>query len=58
MLEQRHRPLNERWALRRLGYQDVDAPGGGAVRARSCATPDGSLNGAADPRKGGAAAGW
>ena len=48
---------NERWALRRLGHHDVDAPGAGAVQlvVRSA---DGRLDGAADPRKGGAAVGW
>jgi len=56
MLEPRI-PALDRWALRRLGYHDVDAPGAGAVQL-IVRTPDGTLDGAADPRKGGAAAGW
>ena len=48
---------NERWALRRLGHQEVDARGGGAVTLVLRAA-DGRLAGASDPRKGGAAAGW
>ena len=47
----------ERSALRRLGYNTIDTPGAAAVQlvVRSA---DGRLDGAADPRKGGAAAGW
>jgi gamma-glutamyltranspeptidase/glutathione hydrolase len=48
---------NERWALRRLGHHDVDAPSAGAVQL-VLRGADGGLAGAADPRKGGAAAGW
>ncbi len=48
---------NERWALRRLGHHDVDAPGAAAVQLVT-RSPDGSLDGAADPRKGGRALGW
>ena len=48
---------NERWALRRLGHRDVDAPGAAAVQLVLRAA-DGGLDGAADPRKGGAAVGW
>lgn len=48
---------NERWALRRIGHRDVDAPSAAAVQLVLRA-PDGQLEGAADPRKGGAAAGW
>lgn len=48
---------NERAALRRLGHRSVDLPGAASVQlVRRSA--DGSLDGAADPRKGGAAAGW
>jgi gamma-glutamyltranspeptidase/glutathione hydrolase len=47
----------DRWALRRLGHQAVDAPGAGAVQV-VLRGADGSLDGAADPRKGGAASGW
>jgi gamma-glutamyltranspeptidase / glutathione hydrolase len=49
--------VNDRWALRRLGHHDVDAPGAGAVQL-VLRSADGSLDGAADPRKGGAAVGW
>ena len=48
---------NERWALHRLGHQDVDTPGGGAI-GLVLRGADGRLDGAADPRKGGAARGW
>jgi gamma-glutamyltranspeptidase/glutathione hydrolase len=48
---------NERWALHRLGHQDVDTPGGGAI-GLVVRGADGRLDGAADPRKGGAARGW
>jgi gamma-glutamyltranspeptidase/glutathione hydrolase len=48
---------NERWALRRLGHRDVDAPSAAAVQLVRRAS-DGTLDGAADPRKGGAAVGW
>ena len=48
---------NERWALRRLGHRDVDAPAAGAVQL-VLRGADGTLDGAADPRKGGAAVGW
>jgi gamma-glutamyltranspeptidase/glutathione hydrolase len=48
---------NERWALRRLGHRDVDAPSAAAVQIVLRAA-DGQLEGAADPRKGGAAVGW
>jgi gamma-glutamyltranspeptidase/glutathione hydrolase len=48
---------NERAALGRLGHRSVDMPGAASVQlVRRSA--DGSLDGAADPRKGGAAAGW
>jgi gamma-glutamyltranspeptidase/glutathione hydrolase len=56
MLERGIDPL-DRWALRRLGYHDVDAPSAAAVQLVLRA-PDGALDGAADTRKGGAAAGW
>jgi len=48
---------NERWALRRLGHRDIDAPGSGAVQL-VLRSADGRLDGAADPRKGGVALGW
>jgi gamma-glutamyltranspeptidase/glutathione hydrolase len=48
---------NERQALRRLGHHDVDARSAGAIQVVLRA-PDGRLDGAADARKGGAAAGW
>ena len=48
---------NERWALRRLGHRVVDAPAAGAVQL-VLRGANGTLDGAADPRKGGAAVGW
>jgi gamma-glutamyltranspeptidase/glutathione hydrolase len=48
---------NDRWALRRLGHRDVDAPSAGAVQLVTRAA-DGRLDGASDPRKGGLAVGW
>ncbi len=47
----------ERAALTRLGHRIVDAPPAGAVQLVLRA-PDGALDGAADARKGGQAAGW
>jgi gamma-glutamyltranspeptidase/glutathione hydrolase len=48
---------NDRWALRRLGHHDVDAPSAAAVQL-ILRGADGELDGAADPRKGGVAVGW
>ena len=48
---------NERWALRRLGHHDVDAPSAAAVQL-VLRGADGELDAAADARKGGAAVGW
>jgi gamma-glutamyltranspeptidase/glutathione hydrolase len=48
---------NERWALRRIGHRDVDSPSAAAVQL-VVRGADGTLEGAADARKGGAAAGW
>ena len=56
MVESGISPL-DRWALRRLGHRDVDAPSAAAVQL-VLRTPDGRLDGAADPRKGGVAVGW
>jgi gamma-glutamyltranspeptidase/glutathione hydrolase len=47
----------DRWALHRIGHNDVDSPSAAAVQLVLRAT-DGNLDGAADPRKGGAALGW
>lgn len=47
----------DRWALHRLGHDDVDAPSAAAVQL-VLRGADGSLDGAADPRKGGVALGW
>jgi gamma-glutamyltranspeptidase/glutathione hydrolase len=47
----------ERHALRRLGHHVIDPPMSGAV-GLILRTPDGALDGAADPRKGGQALGW
>ena len=46
-----------RGVLTGLGYKVVDAPGGASVQLVLRA-PDGTLDGASDPRKGGKAAGW
>jgi gamma-glutamyltranspeptidase/glutathione hydrolase len=46
-----------RAALARLGHRVADAPMAAAVQLVRRA-PDGTLDGAADPRKGGQAAGW
>jgi gamma-glutamyltranspeptidase / glutathione hydrolase len=56
MVENGISPL-DRWALRRLGHRDVDAPSAAAVQLVLRA-PDGGLDGAADERKGGVAVGW
>jgi gamma-glutamyltranspeptidase/glutathione hydrolase len=47
----------KRLALRRLGHRIVEVPGIGAVQL-VLRSPSGALEGAADPRKGGRAAGW
>jgi gamma-glutamyltranspeptidase/glutathione hydrolase len=46
-----------RAALRRGGHADADAAAAGAVQLVR-RLPDGTLEGASDPRKGGVAAGW
>ena len=46
-----------RGALARLGHRVIDAPGAASVQLVLRA-PDGALDGASDPRKGGKAAGW
>ncbi len=56
MLEKGIRPI-DREVMRRLGHQDVELAGMGAVQLIR-RWPDGSLDGAADPRKGGEAVGW
>ena len=50
-------PQDTAWALRRLGHRVVEARGIGSV-ALVRRRPDGRLDGAGDPRKGGYAAGW
>ena len=56
MLEDGIRPI-DRSALRRLGHQSTSVPKIGAVQLIR-RSPDGWLDGAADPRKGGEAVGW
>ena len=46
-----------RQALVGLGHKVIDAPGAASVQLVLRA-PDGTLDGASDPRKGGKAAGW
>lgn len=47
----------DRGVLRRLGHREIDAPAAAAVQLVLRA-PDGTLDGAADARKSGAAVGW
>ncbi|MDX2167675.1 MAG: gamma-glutamyltransferase [Deltaproteobacteria bacterium] len=50
-------PAGERSALSRLGYRIIDAPAFAGV-GLILRAPDGTLDGASDPRKGGQAIGW